>query len=203
MSPFIIYALPRSRTAWLAEFLTYGPWTCFHERAVTMRSLKDVRAFFSQPHMGTVETGVSPGWPLINALVPNIRTVAIHRPVDDVVKSIKEIDVSSFATYDYEKLRRNLTHMSRCLKRISDLPGVLSVEFSGLESEATCKAIFTHCLPYHFDRPWWDFMKDQNVQIDVPEHVRYCLAHKTEIEKFKRECKSHLRALAQRRVHHG
>jgi hypothetical protein len=34
MAPYLIFALPRSRTAWLAHFLTYRDWTCLHEHAI-------------------------------------------------------------------------------------------------------------------------------------------------------------------------
>jgi hypothetical protein len=193
--PFIIYALPRSRTAWLSAFLTYGEWKCHHEQAVTMRSFDDVRKFFSQPNVGTVETGASPGWHLIHALVPDIKAVVIHRPVDDVIKSVRELDISQVGVYDFERLRRNLEHMARNLRRLAARPDVLSVEFDNLSTEATARAVFEHCMPYRWDRAWGQQMLNRNVQINVIEHLRYCLTHRAEIERFKRECKTVLRAL--------
>jgi hypothetical protein len=40
--PFMIFALPRSRTAWLSEFLSYQGWTCWHEIAIQMRDFSEV-----------------------------------------------------------------------------------------------------------------------------------------------------------------
>lgn len=193
--PFIIYALPRSRTAWLSAFLTYGDWKCHHEQAVTMRSFDDVRKFFAQPNMGTVETGASPGWQLIHALLPDIKAVVVHRPVDDVIKSVRELDISQVGVYDFDRLRRNLEHMARNLRRLAARPGVLSIEFDDLSNEATARKVFEHCLPYRWDRAWGQQMLHRNVQINVTEHLRYCLAHRAEIECFKRECKTVLRDL--------
>ena len=81
MAPFIVYALPRSRTKWLSRFLTYGGWTCWHDVAVGMRSMADVDRFFARPNTGTAETGAAPGWMLLAQRFPDMRVVVVRRPV--------------------------------------------------------------------------------------------------------------------------
>lgn len=195
-TPFIVYALPRSRTAWLAAFLTYDDWHCTHDQAVTFRTLQDARDFFAREEIGTVETGMSPGWRLITAARPGIRQVVIRRPVAEVIESFRALDVSAIATYDWGKLRRNLDYMDRCLQQIAARPGVLSIDFADLESEGACRAIFEHCLPYAFDRRWWLSLRDRNIQVDVVEQLRYCLANRVAINAFKSACWAELRKLA-------
>ena len=49
MPPFVVFALPRSRSAWLARFLTWGDWMCGHDELRHCRSLDDVRAWLAMP----------------------------------------------------------------------------------------------------------------------------------------------------------
>ena len=69
--PFVVYALPRSRTFWLSRFLCYAEWNCGHDEIRHARSLDDVRAWFSQSYTGTVETAAAPWWRLIQRLRPD------------------------------------------------------------------------------------------------------------------------------------
>jgi hypothetical protein len=193
--PFIVYGLPRSRTYWLSKFLSYGDWTCHHEKAVTMRSLGDVGAFFARPCTGTAETGVSPGWRLLHHHVHNLRAVVIRRPVDEVLDAMLAVDVTGVAVYDVARLRRNLEYMDRALKDISRQPGVLTVDHSDLDRADVCAEIFTHCLPLEFSRDWWLAFKDNNLQTDVRSSLRYYFDHLPEIDKFKALCKSELARL--------
>lgn len=193
--PFIVYGLPRSRTAWLAAFLTYRDWRCGHEEAVNMRSMADVRGFFAQPRTGAVETGAAQGWWLIRHHVPNIRMAVIRRPVAQVVESMMAVDVAGVATYDEEKLWRIMRYGERMLAQISAQPGVLTVEFDELAEVQGCAALFEHCLPYPFDAAWWHDMRDQDIQVDVKAFLLRYFANREAVEKFKIECRSELRNL--------
>lgn len=195
LTPFIVYALPRSRTAWLSAFLTYGKWSCHHERAIDMRSLADIRAFFAAPHTGSVETGAAQGWWIVNHCAPGIRSAVIRRPVDDVVRSVLDVDVSGVAVYDEAILRRNMEYGDRMLAQISDQPGVLTLDFDDLDTEEGCKRIFEFCLPYRFDRGWWNMMKGLNIQVDVRAFLLRYFRMRADVENFKRVCYRELRAL--------
>lgn len=192
MMPFIVYALPRSRTAWLSALLTYREVVCHHEQAPHMRSWNDVRRFFAKPNTGTVETGVAPGWRLIHALVPHINAVVVHRSVDEVVAS-----VDAFADkiiYDRDKLQRNMERLARELRIIAKQPHVLSVEYADLDKEETCQDIWEHCLPHPFDWWRWETLRQENIQIDVPGHLAWCFENREAIADFKRECWRVMRA---------
>ncbi len=88
---FVIFALPRSRTAWLSRFLSYGEWFCGHEELRHVRSLDDVRAWFSQGQIGTAETAGAPWWRLLERFAPYSPVVIVRRPVDEVVDSLARI----------------------------------------------------------------------------------------------------------------
>lgn len=193
--PFIIYALPRSRTAWLSNFLTYGDWFCGHEKAINMRNLEDVKAYFSRPNVGAVETAAAQGYYLLRYLVPNIREIVILRPVNEVVDSIMNMDVSEVATYDRDILQRNMEYGDRMLRKIARSPNVLSLNYSDLDDLEKCKEIFEHCLPYKFDQKWWRVWKDRNIQVDVKKVLSYYIQNRSAIEEFKRYSKVELRKL--------
>jgi hypothetical protein len=194
MAPFIVYALPRSRTKWLSRFLTYGGWTCWHDVAVGMRSMADVDRFFARPNTGTAETGAAPGWMLLAQRFPDMRVVVVRRPVDDVLAS--HVKVLEGYVFDADRLRRNMTYEARMLDRIAERPGVLTVDFADLDREAVCRSVFEHCLPYAMPAGHFEGLRDRNIQVDFPSLVNYCLAHRGGIEAFKRAAKADLRALA-------
>ena len=91
--PFVVFALPRSRTFWASRFLSYGGWACGHDEALHVRALDDVRSWFAQPYVGTVETAAAPFWRLLHAVCPQAKVVVIRRPVSDVVTSLMALGV--------------------------------------------------------------------------------------------------------------
>lgn len=193
--PFLIYGLPRSRTAWLSAFLSYKEFQCFHEIAICMRSVEDVRNFFARPNVGSCETAVAQGRQLVKHIVPNIKEVVVLRPVEEVVSSVMNMDVSGVATYDEKLLRRNMNYGDRVLRKIANDPSVLMVNYHDLNQEKTCRTIFEHCLPYPFDKSWWEAIKDDNIQANVKGVLEYYHKNRDAIECFKSACKSELRKL--------
>ena len=194
--PFMIYALPRSRTAWLSRFLSYGAWTCHHESSLAMRSMDDVSAFFRQPNTGAADTAAAWGWRILKHRFPDMKMVVVRRPVDDVVSAVLSMDVGDVVTFDAVALRKKMEYGARMLDQISAQPGVLTVNFTDLNQPETCATIFEHCLPYRFDREWWEGLRGQNVQADAGGMMAFYHQNKVAIEAFKRACMSELRSLA-------
>lgn len=178
---FVIFALPRSRTAWLSRFLTYGEWFCGHEELRHVRALDDVRAWFSQGTVGTAETAGAPWWRLLEQYAPYARVVVVRRPVDDVVDSLAKIPGLSF---DRTWLEKAMGRLDRKLDQVeARLPGVLSVRYGDLEAEDTCAAVFQHCLPYAHDAAHWHQLAPVNIQCNMPALVRYMEAYRPALEK--------------------
>ena len=192
---FVIYALPRSRTAWLSAFLSYGGWACLHEQAIFMRSLRDVRRLTARPRTGSVETAAGPAWRLLRHYAPEHRAVVIRRPVEETVEAMMEAGRNAGAAYDEDHLRRAMRYGDRCLTQISDQPGTLTLDYSDLAGEAACQQIFEHCLPYPFDREWWSSLKDRNIQTDLSAFFRHYQETRGEVEVFKRTCRQELTRL--------
>ena len=179
--PFLIFGLPRSRTAWLSRFLSYGDWNCGHDQVRYMRSLDDVKAWLSQENTGTCETGAAPFWRLVLKYRPDIRVITVRRPVEEVLESLSRLKPQS----DAPVMRKMLTALDRKLDQIERrVPNARSVKFKNLQREVVCGAIFEHCLPYKHDPHWWRALAGVNIQINFAALVRYVQANKAAIEKL-------------------
>ncbi len=186
--------LPRSRTAWLAKFLTHGEWICGHEEIRHCRSLDDVKAWFSQGKVGTCETAAAPYWRLLQRLAPDTRIVVVRRPVAEVVESL-----AAFG-FDRAEMAPLMERLDRKLAQIVKRTGALEVTFDSLNDEATCKAVFEHCLDEPFDRAHWLKLAGENVQCDMQALVRYCAAYRPQMEKLAATAKHlELKELASRK----
>ena len=171
MTPFVVLALPRSRTAWLARYLTYGDWQCGHEQLRYCRSFDDVRSWLAQPNTGTAETAAAPFWRLIP---PETRIVTVRRPPAEVLASLAALGL----TFDPADMATLLRRADAKLDQIeARWPGVLSVRYADLATEAGCAAVFEHCLQLPHDPAWWAACAAVNVQINVPHLLRYFAAY--------------------------
>ena len=182
MQPFVVFSLPRSRSAWLSRFLTYGEWMCGHEELRHMRSLDDVQAWFSQPNIGTAETAGAPWWRLLERFAPDARVLVVRRPRDEVAESLLNLHGTQF---DRDKLDAILLKLDRSLDQIeARLPNVLSVSFDSLNEEDTCAAVFEHCLQQPHDPAHWAQMAPVNIQISMPALMRHYAAYAPAMDKL-------------------
>lgn len=178
MQPFVIYALPRSRTYWLSRFLSYGDWTCGHDEIRHVRGLEDVNLWFKQPNIGTIETAAAPFWRLLEPL--NLKTVIIRRPIDDVVGSLLKTGLP----FDVNGLTKLIKRLDQKLDQIeARVSGVLSVKYADLADETTCQRLFECCLPYQHDHRWWSALAAVNLQINLAALMRYYQAYKGPLDK--------------------
>lgn len=174
-TPFVVFSLPRSRSAWLSRFLSHGGYHCGHEEVRHCRTLDDVAAWFSQPLTGTVETAAAPWWRLLPRFAPNARVAVVCRPVSEVVDSLMRIEGLAF---DRATLTRNMEWLDRKLGQIIwRVPGAIAVDYEDLLQEETCARLFEHCLSIPHDSAHWRALADINIQIDMPAMRRYADAY--------------------------
>jgi hypothetical protein len=182
MQPFVVFSLPRSRSAWLSRFLTYGEWMCGHEELRHMRSLDDVQAWFSQPNIGTAETAGAPWWRLLDRFAPDARVLVVRRPRNEVAESLMNIPGTQF---DRAALDSILLKLDRSLDQIeARLPNVLSASFDSLNEEDTCAAVFEHCLQQPHDLDHYARLAPVNIQINMPALMRHYAAYAPAMEKL-------------------
>lgn len=187
MTPFVIYALPRSRTFWLSRFLSYGGWECGHDQLRYMRSMEDVQGWFRQPNTGTVETAGAPWWRIPTAL--GVRTIVVRRPVPEVLDSIMRLHLGQDASAVERVLRQEDRKLDQIERRV---PGVVSVSFDELGTEEGCARIFEACLPFQHDPLWWSELSPVNLQINMLAMVRYYHAHYPQLERLAKAARHHI-----------
>lgn len=180
-APFLVLGLPRSRTAWLSRFLTYGDYICGHEQARHFRTLGDVSAWFSQPCIGSAETAAAPFWRLFDKFAPGLKVVVVRRDPGEVVDSLMRLPVE----FDRDILAREIHKLDRKLDQVAArVPGAITVQFDELDREDNCARVFEHCLPYSHDHEHWARLSAINVQADMRGLMRYMVAYREPLGKL-------------------
>jgi hypothetical protein len=176
--PFLILALPRSRTYWLSRFLSYGPWSCEHDQLRHLRSWEDLATWWTIPFNGSVETNGMTFWRLIP---PHVRVVTIRRPVDEVLESLLHLGLP----FDQQILRLGLARMDQKLDQLeARRPGVLSLQYHCLQSESICRELFEHCLGLEHDSNWWLALAKMNLQTNLQTTLKYLSAFQPQLERL-------------------
>lgn len=182
--PFLVIGLPRSRTAWLSRFLTYRQWTCGHEELRHARSLDDVRAWASQPFVGTCETTAAPFWRLFETLAPGMRIVTIRRDIPAVIDSLMALAPDCGFAFDRATLETTLAALSRKLDQVEARTRCLSVAFDDLATPQACARVFETCLQQPFDAAHWARWAAINVQCDMRALMKHFAAYRPALAKL-------------------
>lgn len=175
---FMVFSLPRSRSKWLSEFLTYGDSICGHDLAAYARSIEDFRRLLSGVD-GSCETGAVVGWKLLRLEFPQARFVVVKRPLGEIIDSIR--------AKGFEPLIEVLEQRAEMLDVLSQAPEVRTYEFKDLESPGTCREIFEFCLEQPFDVARWQHLASQNIQIDFAARVGWLATHQYETSQLLEE----------------
>jgi hypothetical protein len=188
--PFIIYALPRSRTFWLSRFLSYGDWEGWHEPGCRFRGVEDIRSWLAQDCTGAADTLALPWWRLAQRYRPDARILIVRRPVAEVVDSLMRLDMRGVCAFDRAMLTKQMTRLDRKLDQIAArVSGALSVQYTDLSDEKTCARVFEHCLPYEHDHDWWERNDATNLQADMPALMRYKAGHDPQLRRLAALCR--------------
>lgn len=180
-APFIVFSLPRSRSAWIARFLSYGERRCGHDIATECASLDEFTSRLRGEYAGTAETGAVVGWRSLRRRIPDARIAVVRRPVHEVYQSLSRFGLG------YQVLMDELIKRDAMLNELACVPGVKSFSFAELNGIEACRALFEHCLGETFDWEWWEGLAVVNIQVDVPERLRFLEANRDRIEALKRE----------------
>lgn len=171
MTPFVVFSLPRSRSAWLSTLLG-----CGHDIGVECETPEE---FVGKIGIGTCETGAAFAWPLIRQLLPDAPFVVVKRPVEDVC--------ASFARLGIIGLEPEMRRRDAQLDEISAQSGVLTVGFADLRSAAVCGGVYAHCLGRSMDLASWQRLETLNIQVDILHQMARLETNRPRIAKLKAE----------------
>lgn len=169
MKTFFITGLPRSRTAWLANFLTHGDVSfCFHDglRFGGPEGLlrKMVEARPASGFVGDSDSALLLFYEQIESLFPLSPWVVIHRPVDEAVRSFMASIPASYypEVADGARVSRDFDYLSRkmdALERLIDDQRLLRVNYDDLQHERTARSIWDHSwIPHTFPIARWQML---------------------------------------------
>ncbi len=153
-----ICSLPRSRTGWIANFLTYGPSFCFHELCGDVQKLSEYPRILGSVKTPFVSVSDSGNLFAIDRLIemfPTCRLVVVRRNRMDVDASLRKLgfEISeTLAILDEDLDRIEKIHASR----------VLSLDFENLDA----RALWSWCVPgTHINELRLSMLETLNVQI--------------------------------------
>jgi len=163
--PFVIFGLPRSRTAWLTQWLRLasGGARIGHDLAIEADTIDGWLENVYRRVRGTCETGAVEAWPILRQAIPDCRIVTVHRDVTDVAGAL--LLAGAPAPMD------DLNRRAMALQELSEQPGVVSISFAGLADPRLCADLQEHCLSVPFNWQAWRCMETCNVQVDMPTRL--------------------------------
>ena len=130
---YLITGLPRSRTAWMAEFMP----NCAHEPVGYMQKIEDLQQVYSD-FDGVSDSGMGfwLGW-ILEHIKP--RTVIIERPIEEVEASLMAMGTKLPATNFCDLLLEELA-------KFHDHPLVMRVPFNALGNVRVMQKVWWHLL---------------------------------------------------------
>jgi hypothetical protein len=166
LSPFLVVGLPRSRTAWLAKFLSYQGRVCRHEPSLRWESLADFARWLDGSE-GASDTMMTFLAHEVQRRRPDIPLLVIRRPRFEVLESLNRLP--------YKKepwLPAWLEKMDARLDRIEDELDCFVLNFHELDLPMECRLAGLHCLGVLPDPRYVTVRINENVQADINETQR-------------------------------
>jgi len=177
---FIVFSLPRSRSAWLSVFLSHGGRIVGHDAGVDCATPEDFTGLFGPGKLaGTCETGAGFAWPLIKAEMPDVRPLVVRRPAPEVVASLERFGITGVAG----EMQRREAHLAE----ISADPRTLTVDYASLTDPAICAGVYSHCLGAAMPLAWWRQLDPINIQVDMKRQLERLGAARESIAALKAE----------------
>jgi hypothetical protein len=161
---FFIYALPRSRTAWLANLFTTDRSVCFHEFSSTLMG-GVVGLLGKAEHVGLSE----PDPTAINYISEDILERSPILVVNHEAEKSYEGCLKTWDFYDTKEKQNGLKHLLLDwvdeLEEIKNRPNCLSVDREDLKNIAVIERIWQHLLPLPFNRLRAQLLQELNITV--------------------------------------
>jgi len=175
--PFIIFSLPRSRSTWLSQWLSYKGLRVGHDLAAHADTFQDCLDLL-YAHHGSVETGSQDAHHVLRLAMPDAKFVTIRRPVKEVCQSLAKFGITN--------QEREMQRRSDTLDEI-EAKGAFSIPYHSLKDARICSALWEYLLDAPFDFEHWRDMAEQNIQPDVQQHLAFIASRRDQIVNLQAE----------------
>lgn len=188
MHPFIVFSLPRSRSAWMAHWLSDQDLFVGHDVGIECKSVADFAGRFKSALDGSCETGSMFAWRLIRKEIPGIKFVVIRRE--------RRAVAASLARFGLAGLEDELEARDRALDEIEVQPESFRANFGDLCHPESCSALLAHIAPdkmFHMKQfAEWNAL---NVQVKMDERLSRLIENGPQIEAMKTEARMALASM--------
>lgn len=173
---FFITGLPRSRTAWLANFLTFGASFCYHEGLLGCRSLDDLYRkmdALKRPVCGDADT----------ALLHFVSRLREENPEAEIVLIVRSlVDV----TLSHARLGAPTTHLMASQAKLEEARPYCSrvIAYDSLGDEQTVKGLYTSLTGLSWSHARWTLLRDTVVQMDLKKFCAKVLQERNSLEEL-------------------
>jgi len=120
-----------------------------------------LKAYREEGMWGSVELSGMIGWQVIRKEMPELKTVVMRRPLQEVYESLAGLGLQANLS--------TLAEFNALLDVIASQPGVYSINSSDLDAPIVGKWLFEYLLEIEFDFDWWYKMSQMNIQINMDE----------------------------------
>ena len=160
MRTFFVLSLPRSGTAWLSNFLTWGNAHCFHEVSYGCESLDDIKKAFSNANMpvvGSADTATCMFADKLHEAFPGSKFLIVIRDKEAVRQSLQH---NGFDDSGLDMLGRALSDAARN----EELDGA-TIPFEALFTQTGMRQVWEF-LEMQGPFPWQrlEMLRDMNIQ---------------------------------------
>lgn len=161
--PFFILGTPRSRTAWLASFLSQPGRPCLHEPTPHLGSREEFLAMLRDPAAAISDSGLTLAWQDVVAAAPTARVVVVRRSHHGVLESFSRLGMNAA---ELEWMSVVLRQIEEDISLLCLSHPVLMVPYHALDQREVCRAIYEFCLGRSMLAGWWEDWAPRNVQAD-------------------------------------
>ena len=181
-APFIVFSLPRSRSAWTSALLSCEERPVGHDIAMRCATLEDFQVALSGAMAGTCETGAMFAFQLLRDLLPDAKMATIRRDPGEVVASLERLGLTG--------LDDEIAERDGYLDRIEGLPGVMRIDYAELSEYEPCARLYDFCHGEKLSPERWQSLAGMNIQVDLPRRLKALRENHAQIEALKAEARS-------------
>lgn len=178
---FFVTGLPRSRTAWMAAFLSTGESLCMHEPSYKMSSIEDLRPILDSTfykYIGVSDSGLGYFAPWI---IENLqcRMLVIERDFPDVADSLVKLGFDLRYIHDY------CNALMGPLLAVKAHPLVKWVHFNSLVHKRVMQDIYWWLMPgMAFDEARWTEFANFHIEVDLKRTIDKTLKNQSNFDKL-------------------
>ena len=181
--PFIIFTLPRSRSAWLSHWLSYikdghRVKSVAHDGVQSLLPCRTMLCIVRRRAQdGTVETGAAFAYKSLRDGLPKAKLLVVQRDPMDCLHSLLAKGIRP-EPEDWAQRVKDLWTVSAS--------GVRTVAYEDLDLESCARWIWEYCLDVPWDTQWWAQWTPINVQVDMQKRMEELRKDAANIRTLKR-----------------